>query len=231
MANKAILYSFWKSSCSWRVRLALRFKHIDYECVAINLFENEHKTDKYIKISPMSQVPALKIDNHTLYQSLPICEYLEETRKDIGLPLFYGNDNLSKYKIRAFCETINAFIQPMQQNSVLQSTNDIFMKELDENEQNKRKLNWARFYIDKGLNTLETIIINEGKNNTKYCFGDDVSFADIFLVPQMYNAQIVYNMDIAQYPRLNGIYNELMDLKEFAESQPNQQTDYPSTAT
>ena len=228
MANKAILYSFWKSSCSWRVRLALRFKRIEYEYVPINLLQGEHKTDEYLKISPFGQVPALQIDNHTFYQSLTICEYLEETRANIGLPFFYGDNAYTKFKIRAFCETINAFIQPMQQNGVLQSTNTIFMKELDENEQNKRKLDWAQFYIDKGLKTLGDIVMNDVNDNSKYCFGNDVSLADIFLVPQMYNAVTMFNMDMNNYQRLKQVYDELMKLEEFYITQPNQQIDYPS---
>ena len=230
--NKVVLYNFWKSSCSWRVRMALKFKNIEYEYVAIDLLKNENKSDKYKKISPLGHVPALLIDNYTLYESLPICEYLEETRTNIGLPFYGKNANsFQRVKIREFCEAINAFIQPLQQRSVLQSTKDILMKqELTEQQKNHRIKDFATFYIGNGLKTLENILINNSDSNNgekyKYCFSNEPCLADIFLVPQMFNATQVYNIQITDYPYLHQIYDELMKLPQFDSTQPQKQIDY-----
>eukprot|EP01084_Bolivina_argentea_P244649 409805_1 len=113
MSTKTILYNFWRSSCSWRVRLALKYKKIHYEYISIDLMTKENLKEEYRKISPYGHVPVLSIDNMILVQSLPICEYLQETRHNQGFDLLPSN-NIQKYKIRSFCEMINAQIQPLQ---------------------------------------------------------------------------------------------------------------------
>ena len=111
--TKAILYSYWRSSCSWRVRLALLLKGVDFEYKGVHLVKDggHQNQEEYKKLNPAQRVPALIIDGHTLSESMAICEYLEETRPTEAS--LFPKDPYEKYLVRQIAETINSAIQPL----------------------------------------------------------------------------------------------------------------------
>lgn len=111
-SSEVVLYSYFRSTCSWRVRIALAIKGIDYTYEAVHLLKDGGKqhSEDYKKLNPGEKVPALKIDGYVLSESLPICEYLEETRPEN--PLF-PKDPYLKFKCRQLCEVFNSGTQPI----------------------------------------------------------------------------------------------------------------------
>ncbi|CAH1393619.1 unnamed protein product [Nezara viridula] len=136
--GKPLLYSYWRSSCAWRVRIALNLKEIQYDIKPINLVKDggEQNSEEFKKINPMGRVPALHIDGHTLIESMNIINYLEETRPERAL---MPNDVLKRSKVREICDIIVTGIQPLQ--------NWTLLCELEEDKRNE----WAQRWIDKGF--------------------------------------------------------------------------------
>ncbi|XP_047650880.1 maleylacetoacetate isomerase isoform X2 [Phacochoerus africanus] len=172
-AGKPILYSYFRSSCSWRVRIALALKNIDYEIVTINLIKDggQQFSKEFQALNPMKQVPALKIDGITLSQSLAIIEYLEETRPT---PRLLPQDPKKRAQVRMISDLLASGIQPLQNLSVLNQVGK------------ENQLTWAQRVIAPGFNALEQILQSTAG---KYCMGDEVSMADLCLVPQVANAE------------------------------------------
>lgn len=206
-----ILYSYYRSSCSWRVRAALDLKGIKYETKCVNLLKDggEQRTDAYKAINPMGQVPALVIDGNTLIQSMSILEYLEETRP--SLPLL-PKEPLDRAKVRAVSECITSGIQPLQNLSLLQKLTDIEMRK-----------NWINDCICKGFFAVEKLLQNSAG---KYCVGDTITFADLCLVPQVYNANR-YRVDLEPFPLISKINDVVMEHEGFIKSHPANQPDCP----
>lgn len=205
--SKPILYSYFRSSCSWRVRIALAHKGVDYEYRAINLLKQEQVSDEYKKLNPLGQVPALIVDENTLMQSISILEYLEEAFPQKPL---LPKDLFKRAKVREVCEIIGSGIQPLQNLSVLQKIGET-------------KMEWGHFYIQKGFVALEQVLANSAG---KYCVGDEVTIADCCLVPQVYNANR-FKVDMAAFPVISRVHDALMSLDAFKAAHPSQQPDCP----
>ncbi|ROT67146.1 hypothetical protein C7M84_014790 [Penaeus vannamei] len=205
--SKPILYSYFRSSCSWRVRIALAHKGVDYEYRAINLLKQEQVSDEYKKLNPIGQVPALIVDENTLTQSISILEYLEEAFPQKPL---LPKDLFKRAKVREVCEIIGSGIQPLQNLSVLQKIGET-------------KMEWGHFYIQKGFVALEQVLANSAG---KYCVGDEVTIADCCLVPQVYNANR-FKVDMAAFPVISRVHDALMSLDAFKAAHPSQQPDCP----
>lgn len=109
--DKAILYAFWRSSASWRVRWALAHKGVPFELVAVDLGAGAQRQPEHLARNPMGRVPALVLDGHTLAESVAIFEYLEETRPE---PPLYPRDPYRRARVRQVVETVNSAIQPFQ---------------------------------------------------------------------------------------------------------------------
>jgi len=227
--NEIALYGYWRSSCSWRVRSALNLKKIPYKYNVVHLKNGEQHNEKYkTKLNPMQQVPTLIIDNQILTQSLPIMEYLEETRKDQGVPLL-SNDPKIRHKQRMISEIINSGIQPIQNLSVLNNLIK-FIKKNNPNassitSQDELKIQniWSADIIDTGFIALETVL---KQSSGTYCVGDDVSMADCCLVPQVFNA-LRFGADMKKFPNIQRVYDNCNKLKEFKASHANNQPDTP----
>ncbi|KYO19788.1 maleylacetoacetate isomerase isoform A [Alligator mississippiensis] len=209
-SGKPVLYSYFRSSCSWRVRIALALKGITYDQVPVNLLKDggQQLAAEFQVVNPMQQVPALKIDGITLSQSLAIIEYLEETRPN---PRLLPQDQKKRAQVRMISDHIVSGIQPLQNLAVLQRVGE-------------KKLEWAQHYITNGFQALEQILKNTAG---RYCVGDEVSMADLCLVPQVYNAER-YKVDLAPYPTITRINKTLLELEAFQVSHPTKQPDTPA---
>ncbi|XP_025047957.1 maleylacetoacetate isomerase isoform X4 [Alligator sinensis] len=180
---KPVLYSYFRSSCSWRVRIALALKGITYDQVPVNLLKDGG-------------------------QQLAIIEYLEETRPN---PRLLPQDQKKRAQVRMISDHIVSGIQPLQNLAVLQRVGE-------------KKLEWAQHYITNGFQALERILKNTAG---RYCVGDEVSMADLCLVPQVYNAER-YKVDLALYPTITRINKTLLELEAFQVSHPTKQPDTPA---
>lgn len=208
MATKPVLYSYFRSSCSWRVRIALAMKGIAYEYKAVSLLKGEQMQEKYQVLTPMAQVPSLEIDGFVINQSLPIIEYLDETREE---PALLPKDPKQRCIVRQISEIINSGIQPLQNLKILKYVGD------------DRKLEWGHKFIDEGLAALEKMLKTTAG---KYSVGDEVTMADLCLVPQVYNAGR-FKVDMSKFPTISRINAALGELDAFIAAHPNKQPDCP----
>ncbi|GAB6020632.1 Glutathione S-transferase zeta-1 [Chamberlinius hualienensis] len=204
-----ILYTYFRSSCSWRVRIVLAYKGIEYEQRPINLLKGQHLDEEFLKINPMGQVPAFHENGTTLVQSASIIEYLEE---QYPTPALLPKDAIGRAKARAISELIGSGIQPLQNLTVIQKVDE------------SNKSTWPQFWIVKGFNALEKML---QETAGKYCVGDDVTVADCYLIPQIYNAKR-YNVDLTPYPIISRVAANLEKLEAFKVSHPLKQVDCPA---
>lgn len=213
MASKPILFSYFRSSASWRVRIALAIKGVDYEYKPVNLLKNEQISDDYKAKNPMGQVPALYVEGVTLTQSLPIIEYLEETHPGKNL---LPKDPILRAQARQVAEIINSGIQPIQNLSIIKTVALYTGKEED-------KAKWANHFIRKGFIALEAVL---KRTSGTYCVGDEVTVADLALVPQVQNAKR-FNVDLEEFPIITRINATLIELEPFKKADPSNQPDCP----
>ncbi|XP_006864831.1 PREDICTED: maleylacetoacetate isomerase isoform X1 [Chrysochloris asiatica] len=209
-SRKPVLYSYFRSSCSWRVRIALALKGIDYETKPINLVKDggQQFSEEFRALNPMKQVPALKIDGITIGQSLAIIEYLEETRPS---PRLLPQDPKKRASVRMISDLIAGGIQPLQNLSILKQVGQ------------ENQLTWAQKAISSGFTALETILQSTAG---KYCVGDEVSMADLCLAPQVANAER-FKVDLTPYPTISRINKTLLALEAFHVTHPCRQPDTP----
>ncbi|XP_054987194.1 maleylacetoacetate isomerase isoform X1 [Sorex araneus] len=209
-SGKPILYSYFRSSCSWRVRIALALKNINYETVPINLIKDggQQFSAEFRTLNPMMQVPALTIDGTTIGQSLAIIEYLEETRPT---PRLLPQDPKKRAQVRMISDLIAGGIQPLQNLSVLKQVGQ------------ENQLAWAQKAISNGFKALEEILKHTAG---KCCVGDEVTMADLCLVPQVANAER-YKVDVTPYPTISRINKSLLAMEAFQVSHPSRQPDTP----
>lgn len=212
--EKPILYTYFRSTCSWRVRIALNLKNIEYDSEYIHLVKNggQQHTEDYKMKNPMAQLPTLQIKNNIfLTQSIPIIEYLDETYVN-SKPLL-PRDPILKAKVRALSEMIASGIQPIQNLSVLKYLGD---------DQEKRK-SWAKHWINEGFIAIEKALKDSAG---EYCFGDTVTMADCCLVPQVYNANR-YGVDMSQFPIINRICENMNKMDAVMKAHFSNQIDCP----
>jgi len=208
--SKIVLHNYFRSSASWRVRIALALKGIEYEYRAVSLIKDggEQHSAEFVAISPFHQVPVLEIDGAYLTQSLPIIEYLEETHPS-GVSIF-PKDHVKRAQARAIAEMINSGIQPLQNLSVL-------------NALTQDKGEWAKRVIAQGFQALEKTL---EQTSGKCCVGDELSIADLCLVPQVFNA-IRFKVDLSSFPLITKINAFLETQPAFVAAHPKQQPDCP----
>ncbi|CAK4756243.1 hypothetical protein LEN26_014952 [Aphanomyces euteiches] len=207
---RPILYAMGRSSCSWRVRAVLAWKGIEYESRVVNAFANDNKTEEYRKMNPNQKIPALAIDGHVLTQSIAILEYLEETRPERPL---LPKDPAKRAAVRAFVDIIGADIQPIQSLSVMREIS----KDAAPEDQAQVTQAWCSKWIARGFEALESLL---QETSGKYCFGDELTLADIYLLPQVTNARY-FSMDLSIYPTLERIANTLSKEDIFLSTHPS----------
>ena len=210
------LHSYWRSSASWRVRLGLKLKGLEYEYLPVHLLKDggQQHSDAYRALNPLRTVPTLEWTEEDgtvrrLSQSLAILEYLEARQPS---PSLFPKDLYLQARARMLAEMVNSGLQPMQNLSVLQRI--------------KRELNaddkaWAAYWNVRGLEALEAAV---KPTAGRYCVGDEVSVADICLVPQLYGSRR-FGVDLTPYPTLLRIEAACNELAAFQAAHPDRQPD------
>ncbi len=190
------LHSYFRSSCSWRVRLALKLKNISFQLKPVNLLKNEQNSSEYLKLNPSGTVPTLEIDGQVLTQSLAILEYLEEAFPTTGIALLPSKPE-ERAVIRRLCLIIVADCQPLQNFNVQNKIIELYDRSRTEVQQE-----WAAYFIEHGLNAFD---LSVSLWSGRFCFGDTLSMADLCLIPQLYNARR-FGIDVeGKFPRLSVI--------------------------
>ena len=209
-----VLRSYWRSSCSWRVRIALNLKSLPHELESVHLVANggEQHSDAHRALNPMRELPVLTVEDVHLAQSVAILEYLDELHPD---PPLYPADAVSRARVRQMVEVVNSGTQPVQNLRVMQKLGRDFG--LDRPAQ----VQWSRDWIEFGLGALETLVQQHGG---RYCFGDKVTAADLCLVPQIYNARR-FEADMGRIPGLVAVDERLAALPAFKAAHPDRQPD------
>ena len=210
------LYTFFRSSASYRVRIALNLKGLQYEQAPIHLRRGggEQLSPAYKAINPQALVPALEDGGKILTQSLAIIEYLEERYPQ---PPLLPRDPADKAVVRSMALIIACEIHPVQNLRVLQ-----YVKR-EYNQSDEQVNRWAQHWIDLGLAALEQMIVAQPRRG-RFCFGDTPTLADICLVPQLGNARR-YGCDLSPYPAIMEIEKNSMALPAFADAAPEKQPD------
>ena len=208
------LYTYFRSSAAFRVRIALNLKGIAYEPVFVHLARGEHRAAGYGALNPQALVPALEDSGQLLTQSLAIIEYLDETHP--AFPLL-PKDAPGRARVRSLAMLIACEIHPLNNLRVLQH----LKRALGQNEEQVN--GWYRHWIADGLARLEADLANAPASG-RYCHGDAPTMADCCLVPQIFNAQR-YQCDTAAYPQTMRVFAECMKLDAFDRAQPSKQPD------
>ncbi len=189
-----VLYHYFRSSSSWRVRWALAYKGIAYTAVAVNLLKDEQQQADYVAKNPLGVVPTLAIAGHHLVESVAIVEYLEEVQP---LPALLPAEALDRARVRQLVQVIGADTQPLQNLSVLRH-----IGRLDASPDAAKE--WARHYIVRGFNAYESLLGQADWPRGIYSYGDEVTMAELCLVPQCYNARR-QGLDLGRWPRIAAI--------------------------
>jgi maleylacetoacetate isomerase len=187
----ATLYQYWRSSCSWRVRWALAIKGVPFSSVPIDLTEEVQLAPEHRARNPIGHVPALWINGRVLAESVAIIEYLEET---VPSPALYPKDPWQRARVRQLVELVNAGIQPVQNRAVLQRYSP----------RPEAQREWAGYFVERGLAAFEALLgmlAAEHGGSRGFCWGDALTAADVFLVPQVYNARR-HGVGVERFPRV-----------------------------
>lgn len=209
------LYSYYRSSAAYRVRIALNLKKLPYETVGIHLMKNggEQKQPEYRALNPQMLVPALEDNGQVFTQSLAVMEYLDEVYPDIPL---LPESAAARARVRAMAQLIACDIHPLNNLRVLQYLQQ--QAGLTEDAKNA----WYAHWIREGFSALEAIL-RSGSGGC-FCHGDTPTLADCCLIPQIYNARR-FNVGLSDYPAIVRIAAECEALPEFQAAAPENQPD------
>src|SRR5688572_1069304 len=207
------LYNYFRSSASFRVRIALALKGLDYTYKPVHLLKNEQMTESYAAVAASRLVPLLKDGDALITQSLAICEYLDETHPE---PPLLPKDALGRARVRALALDIACEIHPLNNLRVLQH----LKRSLGQTDDQVNA--WYRHWIADGFTKLEADLARPGTG--RFSHGDTPGMADCCLVPHVFNAQR-YQCDTTAYPTVMRIFAECMKLEAFERAQPAKQPD------
>lgn len=205
------LYDYFRSSACFRVRIALNVKGLDYEVIPIHLLNNggEQLAAAYQAINPQALVPSVQDGSKTLTQSLAIIEYLDEIQPN---PPLLPSQPFAKALVRAFALTIAADTHPLNNLRVLNYLTNEF------NISDEQRRQWYQHWMAKGLSALEKQLTIHSTSG-QFCFGNQLTLADICLIPHMYNA-IRFSCELNAYPTLVHIYDNCKNIPMIANAFP-----------
>lgn len=209
------LYTYFRSSAAYRVRIALNLKGLKTDYRYVHLIKNggEQHRPEYLALNPQGRVPTLVDDGHVLTQSLAIIEYLEETHPE---PPLLPKDALGRARVRALAQVIACDIHPINNQRILKYLD----QELHADEAARTR--WYRHWVIEGFTALEKLLDNPATG--KFCHGNQPTLADVCLVPQVFNAQR-FSVDLAPFPTIQRINEHCLTLKAFADAAPEKQPD------
>jgi maleylacetoacetate isomerase/maleylpyruvate isomerase len=215
--NNLVLYNYFRSSTSYRVRIALNYKNLDYTYKPIHLLKDggEQNQEPYRQLNPIGGVPTLTHNGKSISQSMAIVEYLDEAFPQQKL---FPTDIYLKNKTRQICEIINADIHPLQNLKVMKFLTDQF--QLSEEQKNL----WLKNWIESGLKAVEKTILEFYTQH--FCMGSQVTAADMFLIPQLFSARR-FNANVNAFPTLLKIEEKCLSLPAFQKAHPFCQIDTP----
>ena len=210
------LYSFWRSSAAFRVRIALNLKGVSYEVIPVHLSRNggEQIGDAYGSKNPNRLVPLFEDGQKSIHQSLAIIEYLEETQPD---PALLPSSAIDRAWVRAIAMDIASDIHPLNNLRILR----YLIKKLGIT--NEAKDEWYQHWIKVGLQSIEKQLGNDSRVG-RFAYGDYPGLIDVCLVPQLFNA-LSAKVDVSPFPTLMRIYSECMKLPAFIEASWEKQID------
>jgi maleylacetoacetate isomerase len=210
------LYNYFRSSASFRVRIALNLKSLGYEYISVHLAKGEHKLEGYSGISADGLVPLLDTGTERLSQSMAIIEYLDETHSE---PALLPQSAVDRAKVRALAQSIACEIHPLNNLRVLK----YLSRDLGVNEDSKNA--WYRHWVRVGLEAFERQLLASAPADSTYCFGSSPTLADCCLVPQIFNG-MRFNCDFSGLPRTMGAFEACMKLEAFDRAQPKNCPDF-----
>lgn len=211
------LYGYWRSSASYRARIALNLKNLAYQYVSIDLAHGGQAAPEYRKLSPQSIVPTLEDDGLIIPQSLAICEYLEERYPN---PPILPRDSGGRGRVRAVALVVACEIHPLASGRTQRYLGERFNAGGDD------LLEWSRHWMALAFGAIEEMLASPATG--RFCHGDTPTIADAFLVPQVYNADRA-GLDLAPYPAIRRVNQECMKLREFDAARPERQPDAPKS--
>jgi len=202
------LYNYFRSSASYRVRIALALKGLAYDYMPVHLVKQEHLAESYAAVSPSRLVPLLRDGEAVVTQSMAIIEYLDETHPQ---PALLPADALGRARVRALAQDIACEIHPLNNLRVLRYlTHDLKIGEDDKNR-------WYRHWVETGLEVVERQLAAQPG---RFCHGDTPTLADCVLVPQVFNAQR-FDCRTEHVPHVMRVFQACMQLDAFSQTQPS----------
>lgn len=211
------LYGYYRSSASYRIRIVLNLKNLQHESTAVMLNLGEQHDDAFKAINPMGLIPVLETGGTLLAQSPAIAEFIEEQHPE---PRLLPTDPVERTKVREMMHTIGCDIHPLQNLRVLK----YLRSEFDQDDAGVER--WCQQWMGDGFAAFEQLARSRSANG-RYAFGDQITLADVWLIPQVYNARR-FNLDLTPFPTIVSIDRHCQALPEFARAHPSRQEDAPS---
>lgn len=219
MSDRLTLYSYWRSSAAYRVRIGLNLKGLEYDTVPVHLVRNggEQHGDEYAAANPQKLVPTLKHGDRMLRQSLAILEYLDELWPE---PALLPRDARERQRVRALAQLVASDIHPLNNLRVMR------FFEHEWNVPQSERDTWMRHWMEEGFRAFEALVVDY-PGTGDFCEGATPGLADCCLVPQVYNARR-FGVDMAPYPTITRIEAACLAHPAFDAARPENQPDAPS---
>jgi maleylpyruvate isomerase len=211
------LYGYWRSSASYRIRIILNFKELEWQNVPVMLNRDQHLAESFRALNPMAFVPVLDTGTAVLCQSPAIAEYLEEQHPT---PELLPADPLMRARVREMQSLIGCDIHPLQNLRVLKHLRAEFGQD------DAGVAAWCRKWIGEGFKGFERLA-EKRSGHGRYSVGDSLTLADVWLIPQLYNARR-FKLDLEPYPTIAAIGRHCLSLDSVAAAHPERQPDAPA---
>jgi maleylpyruvate isomerase len=210
------LFGYFRSSATYRIRIVLNVKQLDWTYQPVCLVDNRQKSAEFRKLNPAGLVPVLDTGQAVLAQSAAIAEFLEEK---FPAPALLPDDAIERARVREMMNTIGCDVHPLQNLRVLKYLRSEYSQD------DEGVARWCRQWIAFGFATFESLV-SRHSSARRFCFGDSLTLADAWLIPQVYNARR-FKLDLEPYPVITSIDRYCSSLPAFADAQPDRQADSP----